>query len=372
MMSPIGYMVSDSLFISLPSYMALSEGILYTHGAYTARLKKAYDQQIFDLINSSVWGTKENRYSHRSAAEHLPYLNDPHFFCLYKGEELCALVVFNRRKVRNQGKEFTAFYVRYFLASEKYKGRGIVPRHAEKVMEYLKNHVEKPMLLYAAVEKKNRNSYRVVERQGFKSMGTMRSIGFSRFFPKRRLNLEVMKDPEEIKILLSQQNINHGLLHFGTHFQGQPYLVFKENGRIRAGIQLQKSHWQIQSMSGLMGWFVIHVLPYIPFLNRIFNPKAFHFLSFEGIYLAQGYEHLLLPMLESALAGEGYHSSLFFLDTRDPVYSLIEKQKSDMGLLYKFTQEANSHLMVYTSGFSEKELNLFAQNPLYTCAYDCI
>jgi hypothetical protein len=352
----------------------LEPGILYTIGEYRAELKLQIEDDVFQLINSSVWGTNDNKYSHLDAAAHLPYLNNPHFFCLYKNQELCALVVFNARKVWNKDQQVQAYYVRYFLANEKYKGKGIVPRHAERVMEYIKTNAKGPLILYAAVEKKNRNSFRIVERQGFKSLSTLQMRGFSRFFPKLKITFEILTEEDKPQLIdqLNRQYAQYVMRHFMTHFQGEPYYIVKKEGEIVAGVQLQRSHWRIEKMGGKLGWFVMNLLPHIPLLNRIFNPKKFRFLAFEGFFYEKGNEKTLFYLMESLLAQENYNSGVIFLDQKSEMAGYMAKNSIDMGLLYQFTAQTDSHIMVYARGLSSEEITNLTTLPFYTCSYDYI
>ena len=91
-----------------------------------------------------------------------------------------------------------------------------------------------------------------------------------------------------------------------------------------------------------MGKIILNVVPMIPLLNRLFNPKKFEFLIFEGLFFKSGKEHRLHELFESLLVTEKLYSALFWMDKKCPVYNSLNKY-GKLGLAHHFV------CLLYTS-----------------------
>ncbi|MCO6493448.1 MAG: hypothetical protein J5I98_33820 [Phaeodactylibacter sp.] len=115
---------------------------------------------------------------------------------------------------------------------------------------------------------------------------------------------------------------------------GTGYFVLEEQGRIVAGAQAHQAHWSIEKLPGFVV-LLLPVIPHLPLVSRIFNPRAFRFLTFEGFFAEPGYEGRLQDLLEAILARYGYHSAIFWFDERDSFCPQLLKHNR-MGLLHQF------------------------------------
>jgi hypothetical protein len=170
---------------------------------------------------------------------------------------------------------------------------------------------------------------------------------------------------------LRQQYGEYSLVHFNYLFLDDNYYAIRENGEIVAGCQFHRAHWVVHQMKGWSGKFIMHVVPFVPLLNGVFNPRRFEFLGFEGIYCKPGYEHRLLELFESLLAKENLKSALFWLSQNCPIRQRLEKH-GKLGLLHTFVRESDVHIMAAFHGFQKSEIDAILVRPLYACAYDYI
>jgi hypothetical protein len=242
------------------------------------------------------------------------------------------------------------------------------------VMEAVRTTEEEKTIYVGCVEKGNIRSYKVVESSGYEIIGTQRVHAFSRFFLKAQGDIERIQTDEarkEVLHLLHQQYRHHVLVHFDYLFLHDNYFVVREHGEIVAGCQYHRAHWAINTMPGLMGKFIMNVLPKIPFINKIFNPKRFEFLAFEGIYFKPGHEKTLQRLFEGLLHQEKLNSALFWMGETCPYRSAILRYGKP-GLLHSFVKDSGVLIMTSYGHLSEPEINQLKAGPLYASSFDYI
>lgn len=282
-------------------------------------------EEMFSLLEQTSWGTGKTVYQHFNNREHFLHIPQPNIFTVREAGKLRAFTVFVHRTfpgLPNQGK---AFYIRFFCAAPEVKGHGVVKNMSEIVINEIRRR-EKQVCFYATIEANNPAVRKVITRIGFAPITTIKTLGFSRTFPKERLAVSPLTDTEKDHFL-TQLDASKSAYQFWTKdnlFVSPGYFVHKEAGEILLGVQVHLAQWAIQSLPGLPGK-LLPIIPYIPFLNRIFNPRAFNFLSFEGFYVKPGYEHLLTDFMETLLKRFKHHTAMFWLEARDPLVALFNQ-----------------------------------------------
>jgi hypothetical protein len=199
-------------------------------------------------------------------------------------------------------------------------------------------------------------------------------MGFSRFFPKANKNIEQVNTDtvrKEVLALLKNQYEAHALVQFNSIFLHDDYFILRENGEIVAGCQFHRVHWVINRMGGFMGKIIMNVVPLVPLLNKLFNPKRFEFLAFEGIYSKPGYEHRLMGLFEGLLAKQKLKSAMFWMGETCPLRKrILEKGKT--GLLHSFIKDSDAFIMASFHDLSEAEISDIKSRPLFASAFDYI
>ena len=149
------------------------------------------------------------------------------------------------------------------------------------------------------------------------------------------------------------------------------YYVIKEDGEIIPGCQFHKAHWVVNKMSGIIGKIILNVVPKIPLLNKLFNPKKFEFLAFEGLYFKPGNENRLHELFEALLAQEKLKSALFWMAEKSPYYKSLT-QYGNLGLINKFVKDSDVYIMASYQNMTAEEIEVTENNPLYASGFDYI
>jgi RimJ/RimL family protein N-acetyltransferase len=330
--------------------------------------------EVVQFLDSVSWGNEGAVYEHEKTEEHIRQLHQPTLLTVQQGDEVLATAIFCHTPVWVGTEQINSFYIRYFAASPKIKGKGIVKYYGQKVMELIRQGEHEKTVFFASVEKGNKPSFKAVQNSGYQPIGIMKTMGMSRFFPRVSPNVFHAKSSEEQKLiiqLLKNQYRDYALVHFNYLFLNGNYFYIKDKGEIVASCQYHRAHWVVHHMKGWSGKFIMNVVPHVPLLNGVFNPRKFEFLGFEGIYCKPGFEHRLFELLESLLAQEGIKAAMFWLSENCPLRQRIEKH-GNLGLLHSFVHDSDVHIMASFHGFGEPEQNELRKMPLYACSYDYI
>ncbi|HWR34010.1 MAG TPA: hypothetical protein VN451_10800, partial [Chitinophagaceae bacterium] len=192
--------------------------------------------------------------------------------------------------------------------------------------------------------------------------------------PKRSAKIQQVKtetEKQEVIALLKEQYRRHALVQFDYLFIHDNYYVIKENNEIVAGCQFHKAHWVINKMPGLMGKIILKVVPRVPLLNKLFNPKKFEFLAFEGIYFKPGKEKLLYKLFEGLLAKEKLKSSLFWMGEKCPWYKALIKY-GHLGLINNFVKDSDVYILASYKNMTPEEIHATENSPLFASGFDYI
>ena len=152
-------------------------------------------------------------------------------------------------------------------------------------------------------------------------------------------------------------------------FYKESYFVYRQDGEIVAGVQATPVEWEIKVMPGVTGWFFQNLVPAIPYVRRLFNPRHFRFVSLDAIYFKHGSEHLLVPLFESVLALQKVRTAITWHDAESPVFKTIRKLPR-FGIFRKLTSPRPADIRMRFIGLSEQEKELFYHYPSYVIAFD--
>lgn len=352
----------------------MEKEVLFKEGKYSIEKHPEITEEALAFLDSIAWGSEGAVFEHKNTEEHIRLLHQPTLLTIREGGTIRGTAVFCNTPVSVNGAQYNCFYIRYFASSKAIRGKGVMKHFSVKVMESIRQNETEKTVYFACIEAGNKGSYRVVESAGYEEIGTIKTMGFSRFFPKASKNIEQVTSAEgrkEVLDLLTKQYQQHALVQFNSIFLNNNYYVLRENGKIVAGCQHHRSHWVVNKMKGLSGKIIMNVVPLIPVINGLFNPKRFEFLAFEGIYCQPGKEHRLYELFEGLLAKEKLKSSMFWLGNTCPVRASILK-KGDLGLIHSFVKDSDVFILSSFQNIDAAEISALKSQPLFASAFDYI
>lgn len=352
----------------------MKKEILFTEGNYSIQRHYGIPDEALQFLDTIAWGNEGAIYEHKNTEEHIKLIKNPMLLGIFEGDQIRATAVFSVTTVTTNEVAYHCNYIRYFASSKEIRGKGVMKNFSKKVMELIRENEKRKTIYFACIERANKSSYKVVQSAGYNSIGTVKTLGFSRFFPRMNKKMEQVTSKEtqvEVLNLLKASYANHALTQFDSLFLHNNYFVLRENGQIVAGCQYHRAHWVINNMEGFIGKIVMNVVPLIPILNKLFNPRRFEFLAFEGIYVKQGYEQELYSLFEGLLAKEKLKSSMFWLGNTCPIRKAIIT-KGQLGMIHSFIKDSDVEIMASFKNINEPEIEHLKSKPIFASAFDYI
>jgi hypothetical protein len=343
-------------------------------GPFKIWIEKGVPDEIVEFLNSVRFGTEGAIYEHLYTEDRVANLHDPYLCYATEGDKLVACIVVERMLTEQKGIPVQSFYIRYFAANPEYKGRGITKKLSVIFIDRFRAMFDEKTIFYAVVEDGNIRSTKIVNRVGYKPLAKIRTIGFSRFFPRVSKRVERLSDPQEREkhlVNLRAFYADYILVHFNHVFLKNDYFVIREQGEIVAGLQMHRAFWRVTSMPGLSGKILLKVLPHLPLMNKMFNPRKFEFITFEGLYFKEGHEDTLFELIEGLLAQEKLKTAIFWLAKESPIYRMI-LERGKLGLMHQFVKNANTYIAFDSKHLTEEEQEIIHNYPPFISSFDFI
>jgi len=364
--------------------------VLFERGPIKVFNHSTPTQTIIEQLEETAYGTEGLAYVHGNVRQKISALPGPNFIELNKSGQLIGTVALSQRDAFIKGSHHRTYYIRYFSFLESMRRPN--EHQPDRLPTRAGNRMLKPMLwslfdksdvsdlsapetstlFYAYVESENQRSYDMCMSFGFERLRTMTTIPFSRAYPKASLQLRKAK-PEEHPLLLTKMKDyyrDYSMVTFETVFAEDHYWVWEEKGEIIGGVQAYPITWKFQALPGFTGWATMNIVPKLPVLGRLFNPKRYQFAAIEGLWTIPGREDILSSMLESALALSSLTVGMMFVDKESPLYQTIKGIKR-LGLMHTLNGEVDSEIIGRFVSTAPEEQKLYTQLPAYISAFDC-
>lgn len=339
----------------------------------TVTKEKGISDEVHAFLTSIAWGSDGAVYQRHDLSERLYSLPDPYLILLRDAVAIAGTAVFNKRIGYIGNTPLPFFYVCFFAASPRIRGRGLIKQFGASFMTRIREDESTPAVYMGVIERGNHSSYKVAQNAGYNTISLLKTVGFSRFFPKKdpRCRRALPEEYATIKERLTATYSYHALVHFTHLFMRGDYYVLAENGQLIAGVQVHPARWTIKKMPGLLGKAIMHILPHIPLIKRLYNPKDFRFLTFEGVFYPDNRIDVLHRLLSAVLADKQHHTALFFLDERSPLYEAL-LQHGKLGLVHTFTKGNDARIVASFAQVDRHTAEELTAKPWYTTGFDYI
>lgn len=358
----------------MPSTKKADKSLVLADEHFTIWKYKGVPEEVISFFEETNWGSAGAVYERKNSSELVRQLKDPYLFAIQNESQIVGTAVFCHTRPYVKRTPLNCYIIRYFAAGAAIQGKKLIKHYAGKVMELVRQEETEKTIYIGCVEKGNIRSFKVVENAGYEVLGVQSVNAFSRFFPKAQPDIEPISRPDEkaeVLHLLEDYYQDHVLTHFDYLFLNNHYFVIREQGKIIAGCQYHRAHWAINNMPGIMGKIIMNVLPRLPFINKLYNPKKFEFLAFEGIHFKPGHEKTLHRLFEGLLHREQLHSALFWMGETCPYRQKLVAY-GNLGILNSFVKDSGVYIMTSYRNMSEEEIQKLKSGPLHASSFDYI
>ena len=351
-----------------------SEEIIYRDEEYYIVRKYDFSDELIRLFDSTSWGETGALYEHKDTRKRLNELERPILLEVRNDSDLVGCCVLVGRTTWAGSKSYETYFVRYLVANPKFRGQGLMTKYAVHTMDAVRANAAPGTLFIGTVEKFNAKSYNLVKAVNYRDVSTICTTSLSRLFPRSDHRVKKVSTTDEknrIRKLLDQQYSNHVLFHQENIFHHDDYFYIEEQGEIVAGVQSFRARWVVNKLPGWSGKIIMTLLPHVPLLNKIFNPRNFEFLALEGILYQQDNMHDLHRLIEHVLDVHHLKTSLFWLDEKSKLYKdLLHFGK--LGPLQTMGAASNATIMISFTDIDKDEEQEFCLRPTYQSGFDFI
>jgi len=356
-------------------------------------VEKQPGEELLNYLKSNVLGTPGGlRYQHTKTEEKLENLGETYFLLLRKGGRMLGSIGLCYRQTSWQDRNYISWYVRYFAIKAPLRASKPIPErllersgmgmslirqtaapYLQKPGEHLKNLPEgtEKSLVYAYIENENFQSNQFAIQNDFKTVRKLTTFLYSRAFPRRSKKISAIQveEKDEVKEKLREFYKDHTLYMEQYLFFKDNYLVYKEGGKIVAGMQANPDMWEIKDMSGIFGKFAVNILPFIPGINRIFNPRKLKFIAADYIFWEPGYEKAISILFETACKLNKLSLVMAWPDTKGKLINAFDNSVKQ-GIIGKMNKRVEVDIKVKFNGFEENEKEVFYKNSAFISSFD--
>lgn len=362
--------------------------ILFDRGSFQLSITKKVDIEALQMLRNMTVGSQGAQYLHKDIDERMEQLPHKYFMYLKQSGHVKSTVTTALRTIQEDFGEANAYYVRYFVFDRKLQASkdkrikhgnpGLVKRLLQRVFSKspgvhgvsFGENTDLPSFYYAFFDAENYRSTELSQILGLSPVGEFDTFTFTRLHPSRSNNVEKLQGVhhESMRTVLANYYSKFSVYTDQFLFVNDNYYVWRENGEVVAGVQVNKCEWELRHMSGVTGLFMLHVLPRTPGLKRYINPKKFEFITFDYIYVKNGHEEKLERLFTTMLNEFNVTFSIFWQDVNSPLHDRMKKM--DMGLLSTFSKVPTGKIMMTTSDISKEKIDSITSKPMFTCAMD--
>lgn len=331
------------------------------------------NQEIQDLLWEMKWGTKSPIYQKVKNSDKDNNIHKPHFILLKKSNQLIGMCTVSQRPMWFGEEEIMACYLQHFSVKKEFQGNKYSQLLIDTTKQYFEEIINIPFIGYAYIEGSNIRSQKAAKFIGYDPVRNFKTVFFSRLFPKKHPNVRRYKAAEKPTILgkLKAFYSNYGFVHFTNTFHHDNYFVLERNGEIVAGVQAYPVEWKILEMPGFAGKIIMNIVPHIPIIGRLFQPKKHRFLVFDSLFCQRGQEKDLVQLLEATLAELQHYSGLLWLDTKDELFINLEAL-NEWGILDKVEGKLPVTTIAKIHNLPKAKIDDFKEMPMYIAGFDSI
>ncbi len=377
-----------------PTKMEEKRTVFERHNLSVEVVKGADDQMLAHFYETILGTPGGLQYKHTSIKDKIENLGNLYFLVLKRAGRILGTVGLAKNELQNGDHLITSWYIRYFsikapLRSEKYRRKKKQPEQQQgKGMSlFLKlgySFFENPFLLenekatspqcsivYSYIEKNNHRTVGFNNEMKLMPVRDFSTILFSRFYPgKNEYVKKIQKEKiPEMKEKLKQFYSDYTMYSDKNLFFDQHYYVVEKEGEIIAGLQAYPDKWKVIDMPGKWGKLMFWLLPGLPFLKKIFNPKNFKFLAVEGIWYKKGCEKYIEDILESACTRHKINLVMMWLDSDSDLLADLDNH-INFGIVNKLIERVKGEVRVKFINFKEEDKAEYYNKPAYLSSFD--
>lgn len=342
---------------------------------WTSRFFKLSEQvkpEIVDLLTEVTLGTTGVRYKHLDTEQRVHEVDNPLFFYLKRDKQVLTNITFCRRH--------QDWYIRYFAfrtalqrstdTKVEDKSNSVLKREIEHFFQSALNGEVNGQVVnqfYAYIDPKNDRSLWMSKNFGFYTVAQLATQTFSRTFAQQSKRFKVVEPTVEWQNRIKDTFGSHAFF-FEAYLDKNPIALIEDaNGKLLAFCRISVAHWKIDSLGGRFGVLQAKVLPYIPIVNRLVNPKKHKFVVPDSVWVKDNNPQILTELFESLIKYSSANMLIWWTDQQEKLY-LNVRGKVKWGPMHHLMGVSPVNVVCRNASRGEKVLD----RPMYVVAIDAI
>ena len=331
------------------------------------RMREKPTEAIIQLLESVTLGTDGAHYKHLDTRQRIMELDNPLFLSLERNEKVYGNVTFCRRG--------SSWYIRYFAfdSAVQSAGKKKSKSKARGLKKELNDFFDTALTMeggakissfYAYIDPRNAKSVWMSDNFGFKKVGSLATQTFSRKSPRSSVHVERIEDWNQISKFI-EDSFSGLHYYFADQTKKAPfYVVRDENQEIIACAKISVANWKFERLPGRFGGVLVKLIPFIPILRKLIQPKMHSFIVPEAVFIKENKPSVLEELFEGMLEMEKKNLLIWWVDFNDELYASI-RNRVKWGVLNKLlgvnevdivsksleTSPSKEKKVFYTSGF---------------------
>lgn len=368
--------------------MSEEKVVIFERGSFELGVTKKLQPEALAMLKKMTVGSSGAQYLHKDIEERMEQLANKYFMYLLQSGHQKSTVTTALREIDEDFGTANAYYIRYFVFDEKLqasKEKRIKHGKPGLIKSLLQNYftqspaihglsfgedITNPSFYYAFFDAENYRSTELSQILGLQPVGEFDTFTFTRLHPSRSSKVENLAPVhyESMRKRLREYYNQFSVYTDQFLFLKDQYYVWRENGEIVAGVQVNQCEWELKHMSGLTGLYMLHILPHTPGLKQYINPKKFRFITLDYVYVKPGHEEKLERLFTTMLNEFNVTFSIFFQDVKSPLHEVMSHL--DKGFLSRFSKVPTGKIMMTLNNISPEKAKQITDKPIFTCGLD--
>ncbi len=320
------------------------------------RLYEQATPELIHFLSQTVLGTHGAKYQHLDTEKRIDQLENPLHLSLIRNKKILGNITFSRR-----GKNW---YVRYFAfdallqssAKKSDKPKNSNSFLKKELIRFFQDKLSSGEVecFYAYIDPKNDKSHFLATELGFVESGELITQTYSRLRPLLSARIEVVENREQMDNII-RETFSHQTFFYQQNNVGKMYLIRDKGSNIIAFAFAQNLAWKLHRLPGKMGSFAVKLIPYIPVLSSLIQPKDHKFIGVDKVWVKENNPDYLDELFSSILAAEKHKLILWWCDPD------ITKtyRKTNWGIMHALLKSSPVQIYTQSKHLYFKTLNAF-------------
>lgn len=327
------------------------------------------DDRIAALLDRVEWGTSGPRFRMHHLPELVHGMPEATWIRLWRGETLLGCYALRPRRLTVDGRAVDGRNRMLLAIDPDHAERGLGRILANVMRRHFLDAHPGPRLLYGYIETGNHRSMRLARDVGYRSLGTFRSVLWSRQRPRPHPAVRPASSEDDVSTPLIAAYGDHALSTVADTLRPARTWVLAEGGRLLASVQVARERWTITHLPGRSGRLLLRLLPALRPALPFFQGRDFRYLRLSHAWAAPGQESAFDALLGAVLHATDHRAALAFADPTCPVMTRLERAVSP-GLIGRLGLDPTAHVMADGVGLDEAQWAGLTARPLWISPQD--